>query len=118
MEKTYSIGRLAALRYLADAGLTLTSPTRYECPEGSVDIVCANGDAATLVFVTTKRKRGEAPEAPTVSAKKLSRIAMCYLVEHPGLARLSCDVLSVTIGSGATVTVSAKEGAYTWEHEG
>ena len=118
MEKTYSIGTLAALRFLSEAGHGEVCTAGYECAEGKADLVCAGPDSATLVFVSTKRRRGEGADATTVSAKKLSRIAMCYLVEHPGVSKLSCDVLSVTIGKMATVTVSANEGAYTWEHEG
>lgn len=118
MEKTYSIGALAALCFLSEAGHGDVSTAGYECAEGKADMVCAGAESATLVFLSTKRRRGDGVDAPAVSAKKLSRIAMCYLVEHPGVSKLSCDVLSVTIGKLATVTVSATEGAYTWEHEG
>lgn len=117
-QKVYSIGQLAALRYLHETETERDIRTDgFECPEGRASIVCVGPDDATLVFVSTKRKRGESKEA-TVSQSRLRRIAMCYLVEHPGVTSLTCDVLSVTIGSGATVTVSAQVGAYSWEHEG
>lgn len=117
-KKVYSIGQLAALRYLHETETERDIRTDgFECPEGRASIVCVGPDDATLVFVSTKRKRGESKEA-TVSQNKLRRIAMCYLVDNPGVCKLSCDVLSVTIGNCATVSVSATKGAFTWEHEG
>lgn len=117
MEKTYSIGELAARAYLRDAGHPQTNATGYECPEGKADMVCIDADATTLVFVTAKRARKGSELEPSYSKKKLSRIAMCYLVENPGVKRLSCEVLCALIGSGGTVTVSGVEDAYVWQCE-
>ncbi|OUN47658.1 hypothetical protein B5G20_02765 [Collinsella sp. An7] len=117
MEKTYSIGGLAAQAYLRDAGHPQASAAGYECPEGRADIVCVDADSTTLVFVTAKRARKGSELEPSYSQKRLSRIAMCYLVEHPGVESLSCDVLCALIGSGGTVTVSCVKGAYVWKHE-
>ena len=117
MEKTYSIGDLAARAYLRDAGQPQINATGYECPEGKADMVCIDADSATLVFVTAKRARNGSKPDPSYSQKKLSRIAMCYLVEHPSVSRLSCDVLQAIVGRGGAVTVSCAEGAYVWEHE-
>lgn len=115
MEKTYSIGQLAAEAYLRDSGLEKADAGGYACDEGKADMVCTGADGTTLVFVTAKRARKGSELEPSYSAKKLSRIAMCYLVEHPGTARLSCDVLCALIGSGGTVTVTGVKGAYVWE---
>lgn len=116
MEKTYSIGELAAQAYLRDAGHPQTNTTGYECAEGKADMICIDADATTLVFVTAKRARKGSELEPSYSQKKLQRIAMCYLVEHPGVSRLSCDVLCALIGSGGAVTVTGVKGAYVWEH--
>ena len=117
METTYSIGGLAACQYLKDSGYGSIQNFGYECPEGKADIVCADGDSVTLVFVTAKRRRKETELEPSYSQKKLFRVAMCYLVDYPGVKHLSCDVLCALIGSGGTVSVSCTEGAYVWEPE-
>lgn len=114
MEKTYSIGELAAQAYLRDAGHPQTNTTGYECAEGKADLVCIDADATTLVIVTAKRQRGEVKE-PEFSYKRLQHIAMCFLVEHPEVDALRFDVIEALIGTGATVSVNALEGAYYWE---
>lgn len=114
-KKSYSIGSLAARAYLRDAGYPEPDDLGYECPDGRADMVCADGDSAMLAFVTAKRARGGESKEATVSADRLRRVAMCYIAEHLSLSRLSCSVVSVVIGNGATVSVSAAEDVFTWE---
>lgn len=113
MSNTYSIAHLAASAYLNGKGMGKVS-SAFTCDEGSADMVTTDGDATVLVMVTAKRKRCD-EKPPEFNAGKLQRIAMCYLVEHPEVTRLRFDVLKVLIGSNATATVCAVEGAYTWE---
>ncbi len=40
---------------------------------------------------------------------------VCFLVEHPEVNALRFDVIEALIGTGATVSVNALEGAYYWE---
>lgn len=114
MGKTYSIAHLAAMSYVRDKGMGGEPFYKYVCDEGAADIVAKDGDATVLMDVTAKRQRGEA-RAPEFSAKRLQRIATCFLVEHPEVDSLRFDVLEALIGTGATVTVNALEGAYYWE---
>lgn len=118
METTYSIGELAAKAYLAETEHRIIDTHGYECPEGKADLVCADPESTTLVFVTTKRRRKDTGLEPSYNKKRMQRIAMCYLVEHQGRMRLSCDAMCVLIGSGGNVTVSYVEGIYVWENEG
>lgn len=111
---TYSIARLAAIAYLDSKGMKADGASRYVCDEGTADMVVKSGDAIVLVMVTAKRQRGEA-KTPEFNARRLQHIAMCYLVEHPDVRALRFDVIEALIGAGATVTVNALEGAYTWE---
>lgn len=114
MGKTYSIAHLAAMSYVRDKGMGGESFYKYACDEGAADIVAKDGDATVLMAVTAKRQRGEA-RAPEFSAKRLQRIATCFLVEHPEVDSLRFDVVEALIGTGATVTVNVAEGAYSWE---
>lgn len=114
MGKTYSIAHLAAMSYVRDKGMGREPSYRYVCDEGAADIVAKDGDVTVLMAVTAKRQRGEA-RAPEFSAKRLQRIATCFLVEHPEVDRLRFDVVEALIGTGATVTVNVAEGAYSWE---
>lgn len=114
MGKTYSIAHLAAMAYVSDKGMGGEPFYKYVCDEGSADIVAEDGDVTVLMAVTAKRQRGEA-RAPEFSAKRLQHIAMCFLVEHPEVDRLRFDVIEALIGTGATVSVNALEGAYCWE---
>lgn len=114
MGKTYSIAHLAAMSYVRDKGMGGELSYRYVCDEGAADIVAEDGDVTVLMAVTAKRQRGEA-RAPEFSAKRLQRIATCFLVEHPEVDRLRFDVVEALIGTGATVTVNVAEGAYSWE---
>lgn len=84
------------------------------CDEGTADVVVKDGEVTVLVIVTAKRQRGEAKE-PKFSYKRLQHIAMCFLVEHPEVDALRFDVIEALIGTGATVSVNALEGAYFWE---
>lgn len=111
---TYSIAHLAAIAYLNSKGLKAEGACKYVCDEGTADIVVKDGEVTVLVIVTAKRQRGEA-RAPEFSAKRLQRIATCFLVEHPEVDSLRFDVLEALIGTGATVTVNVAEGAYSWE---
>ena len=113
MSNTYSIAHLAASAYLNGKGMGKAS-SAFACDEGTADMVTADGDTTVLVKVTAKRKRSD-EKPPEFNAGKLQRIAMCYLVEHPEVSKLRFDVLEVLIGSNATATVSAAEGAYSME---
>lgn len=114
MGKTYSIAHLAAMSYVRDKGMGGEPSYRYACDEGAADIVAKDGDVTVLMAVAAKRQRGEA-RAPEFSAKRLQRIATCFLVEHPEVDRLRFDVVEALIGTGATVTVNVADGAYSWE---
>lgn len=114
MSSTYSIAHLAAIAYLNSKGMDTEGAFRFVCDDGAADIVTESGDETVLVIVTAKRQRGEA-KPPEFNAKRLQHIAMCYLVEHPKVDALRFDVIEALIGSGATVTVNALEGAYSWE---
>lgn len=119
MPNTYSIGLLAACECLREDGFPHILTNGYECEEGKADIVClAPDDSAVLVFVTTKRVRGEIDPAPNFNAKKLARVARCFLVDHPCCKNIACDVMEVHVGNGATATVTCAKGAFTWESEG
>ena len=111
---TYSIAHLAAIAYLNSKGLKAEGACKYVCDEGAADVVVKDGEVTVLVIVTANRQRGEA-KAPEFSAKRLQHIAMCYLVEHPEVDMLRFDVIEALIGTGATVSVNALEGAYYWE---
>lgn len=115
METTYSIGELAAKAYLAETEHRMIDTHGYECPEGKADLVCADPESTTLVFVTTKRRRKDTGLEPSYNKKRMQRIAMCYLVQHPEVDALRFDVIEALIGTGATVSVNALEGAYSWE---
>lgn len=114
MSNTYSIAHLAAIAYLNSKGLKAEGACKYVCDEGAADMVVKSGDATVLVIVAAKRQRGEV-RPPEFSAGRLQRIAMCYLVEHPEVNALRFDVIEALIGTGATVSVNALEGAYSWE---
>ena len=111
---TYSIANLAASAYLGGKGMGKLG-SAFVCDEGTADIVAEDGETTVLVSVSAKRQRGHEPKEPAFSEGKLLRIAMCYMIEHPEVAKLRFDVLEVLIGSNATATVSAAEGAYVWE---
>lgn len=113
MSNTYSIAFLAASAYLRAQGIG-SMAGNYVCDEGSAEMIVVNGDETILVTFSAKRQSGEAAP-PKYSAKRLQRIAMCYLSEHPEVTKLRFDVLEVLIGANATATVSAVEGAYSWE---
>lgn len=114
MDKTYSIAHLAAIAYLNSKGLKAEGACRFVCDEGTADMVVKSGDVTVLVIVTAKRQRGEI-KPPEFNARRLQHIAMCYLVEHPEVDALRFDVIEALIGTGATVSVNALEGAYSWE---
>lgn len=111
---TYSIAHLAAIAYLNSKGLKAEGACKYVCDEGTADVVVKDGEVTVLVIVTAKRQRGEVKE-PGFSYKRLQHIAMCFLVEHPEVGALRFDVIEALIGTGATVSVNALEGAYYWE---
>lgn len=111
---TYSIAHLAAIAYLNSKGLKAEGACKYVCDEGTADVVVKDGEVTVLVIVTAKRQRGEA-KPPECNARRLQHIAMCYLVEHPDVNALRFDVIEALIGTGATVSVNALEGAYYWE---
>lgn len=111
---TYSIAHLAAIAYLNSKGLKAEGACKYVCDEGTADVVVKDGEVTVLVIVTAKRQRGEVKE-PEFSHKRLQHIAMCFLVEHPEVDALRFDVIEALIGTGATVSVNALEGAYCWE---
>lgn len=111
---TYSIAHLAAIAYLNSKGLKAEGTCKYVCDEGTADVVVKDGEVTVLMIVTAKRQRGEVKE-PEFSYKRLQHIAMCFLVEHPEVDALRFDVIEALIGTGATVSVNALEGAYYWE---
>lgn len=111
---TYSIAHLAAIAYLNSKGLKAEGACKYVCDEGTADVVVKDGEVTVLVIVTAKRQRGEVKE-PEFRYKRLQHIAMCFLVEHPEVDALRFDVIEALIGTGATVSVNALEGAYYWE---
>lgn len=111
---TYSIAHLAAIAYLNSKGLKAEGACKYVCDEGTADVVVKDGEVTVLVIVTAKRQRGEVKE-PEFGYKRLQHIAMCFLVEHPEVDALRFDVIEALIGTGATVSVNALEGAYYWE---
>lgn len=113
MSNTYSIAHLAASAYLGGKGMGKVSSS-FACDEGTADMVTTDGETTVLVKVAAKRKRCD-EKPPEFNAGKLQRIAMCYLVEHSEVTKLRFDVLEVLIGSNATATVCAVEGAYAWE---
>lgn len=114
MSNTYSIAHLAAVAYLNSKGLKTEGAYKFVCDEGAADIVTKSDDVTVLVIVTAKRQRGEA-KPPEFNARRLQHIAMCYLVQHPEVDALRFDVIEALIGTGATVSVNALEGAYSWE---
>lgn len=114
MSNTYSIAHLAAIAYLDSKGLKVDGACKFTCDEGTADIVVRDGDVTVLVIVTAKRQRGGA-KPPEFNARRLQHIAMCYLVGHPEVEALRFDVIEALIGSGATVSINALEGAYSWE---
>lgn len=111
---TYSIAHLAAIAHLNSKGLKAEGACKYVCDEGTADVVVKDGEVTVLVIVTAKRQRGEVKE-PEFNYKRLQHIAMCFLVEHPEVDALRFDVIEALIGTGATVSVNALEGAYYWE---
>lgn len=113
MANTYSIAALAAAAYVKEKRI-VDEMTRFECPEGTADIVVWEGESAYLFAVSAKRQRGEV-NPPEYSQKRLQRIATCYLVEHPEVLTLTFGVIEAVIGSNATVTINAVDDAYVWE---
>lgn len=112
-EITYSIAMLAAVRYLSELGYENIDEGGFSCDEGAVQIVADNGGIAHLVIARAKRTRGTAAK-PKESEAKMRRIAMAYLIEHPGVEELQFHVIEALVGEHATVTINASMRAYHW----
>ncbi len=103
----YDIAALIAKEMLLEKDMAHIDMTGYECEEGKADIVCQDERGCHIIIsVQAVRHRGCDDPKPTYNVKKMRRVLMCYLADHPEVKSARYDHLLVTIltGNGATVT--------------
>ncbi len=103
----YDIASLVARAFLLERDFSSIDMTGYECDEGRADIVCQDEQGChVIVGVQAIRQRGAGSPKPSLNVKKMRRVLMCYLADHPEVKSARYDHLLVTIltGNGATVT--------------
>jgi putative endonuclease len=115
-------GEDAAASHLAAAGLTILE-RNWRIPQvagsdvrGEIDIVAREGDALVVVEVKTRSGTGYGWPAEAVTADKarrIRRLALAWLVAHPGEGHASVrfDVVSVLRARGR-LTVEHLRGAF------
>jgi hypothetical protein len=112
----YTISYMAAVAYAmrtyGDCDIDLKG---FSCPDGDVNVVAHDGQGATVLIVAkAKRQRGEAKPIEA-NMRRLAHIAMWYVAQHVGVDAVKVDVVEALIGKNATVSISALDGAYSWE---
>jgi putative endonuclease len=105
---------LAAGRLAADGLVVLD--TNWRCREGEIDLVARAGDALVVVEVKTRSGAGYGGAAGAVTPAKqrrLRRLAVRWLADHPGTGweSIRFDVVTVVRGCGA-VDVQHLRGAF------
>lgn len=102
----YDIGELIAKEFLLSKDLKSVDMTGYECDEGKADALCIDESGChVLVNVETHRKRGVEEPKQVYNAKRMRRVLMCYLADHPEVKAARYDHILTTIytGNGAEV---------------
>jgi putative endonuclease len=93
-------GERLAARRLSDEGYVLLD-RNWRCSEGEIDIVARDG--ASLVVCEVKTRSSDAFGTPLeaiteVKARRLSRLAKCWIAAHPGVrstGSVRIDVVTV-----------------------
>ena len=98
-------GEELAAEYLQGIGVEIVE-RNWRCPYGEVDIVGKEGDVALLIEVKTRLRHGDgAAPFPEVAVDERKRnryrlLGSIYLVEHPRIASVRFDVVSVELVDG------------------
>ncbi len=103
----YDIGELIAKEFLLSKDLKSVDMTGYECDEGKADALCIDESGChVLVNVETHRKRGVEEPKQVYNVKRMRRVLMCYLADHPEVKAARYDHILTVIytGNGAEVT--------------
>lgn len=96
----YDIAALVAKDFLLEKGMRSVDVTGYSCEEGEADVVCADGLTHVIVAVQAAHKRGGNCPKAVYNVKKMRRVLMCYLADHPEVTSARYDHMLVTISSG------------------
>lgn len=114
-------GERLAATYLTARGYTILE-RNWRCNEGEVDIICEDEDGTVvLVEVKTRHDRGPnaqvMPELAVDNAKqqKLARLALWYLVGHPGLHSVRFDVIAINVLGTSSARLRHLVGAFSWD---
>lgn len=102
-DRTAALGRWGedlAARHLTDAGMQVLD-RNWRCSQGELDLVARDRDG-TVVFVEVKTRSGIGFGVPAeavgrAKARRLRRLACCWLLEHrqPGGVELRFDVVGI-----------------------
>lgn len=101
----YDIAALVARDFLIEKGMRNVDMAGYECEEGAADVTCADGLTHVIVAVQAVHKRGVNEPKAVYNVKKMRRVLMCYLADHPEVSAARYDHLLVTISSGNGASV-------------
>lgn len=108
MAETYPIGPLVARAWMGEQGMRTDHMERFECEEGTADLVTQDGEGATVLVSVEAHRQRKGEQKPSMSPTRARRVSMAYLVRHPEVSELEFDAMVVTIGNGNTATVSVK----------
>ncbi len=108
-------GEALAAERLTAGGLVVLD-TNWRCREGEIDLVARDGDALVVVEVKTRSGAGFGGAAGAVTPAKqrrLRRLAVRWLAEHPGTGwgSIRFDVVAVVRAPGS-VDVQHLRGAF------
>ena len=108
-------GEALAAERLVAAGLQVLD-TNWRCREGEIDLVACDGESLVVVEVKTRSGEGFGGAAAAVTAAKqrrLRRLAVRWLAEHPGCgwSAVRFDVVTVLRRPGR-VEVQHLRGAF------
>lgn len=108
-----ALGEQLAVDHLTESGMAVLS-RNWRCRWGELDIVAADSDGATLVFVEVKARTGTefggVEEAVTAGKlRRLRRLAALWLVENnQRWPALRIDVIGVRLGGRTPELVHLK----------
>lgn len=114
-------GERLAASYLTARGYEILE-RNWRCCEGEIDIICED-EEGTIVLVEVKSRYDRGPEPQLLpelavdnnKQRKIARLALWYLVDHPDTPSLRFDVIAINVMGRCSARIRHLVGAFTWD---